>query len=135
MTTLLAIFAAAALIVPPLALRLGRRVFLVAALVPVAAAVWTAAQAATVFGGAVVEERQPWIEVLGMGLDFRMDALAWTMAMLVSVVGALVLAYCAWYFTEDEPHIGRFAALLLSFAGVMFGLVTADDVILMFIFW
>ena len=34
-----------------------------------------------------------------------------------------------------SPALGRFAALLLAFAGVMFGLVTADDVFLLFMFW
>ena len=43
--------------------------------------------------------------------------------------------YCTHYFADDEPALGRFAALLLAFAGVMLGLVTADDVFLLFIFW
>ena len=34
-----------------------------------------------------------------------------------------------------NPALGRFAALLLAFAGVMYGLVTSDDVFLLFMFW
>ena len=46
-----------------------------------------------------------------------------------------MLLYCTRYFSDDEPALGRFAALLLAFAGVMFGLVTADDVFILFTFW
>ena len=72
---------------------------------------------------------------LGISLSFRIDALSLLLALIVTGVGALVLAYCARYFTDDEPGLGRFAALLLAFAGVMYGLVTSDDVIVMFVFW
>ena len=66
---------------------------------------------------------------------FRLDALALLLALIVTGVGALVLLYCMHYFADDEPALGRFAALLLAFAGVMLGLVTADDVFLLFTFW
>src|SRR5690606_37767527 len=39
------------------------------------------------------------------------------------------------YFSRDEPGLGRFAGLLLAFAGTMYGLVTADDILVMFMFW
>ncbi|MET1063388.1 MAG: Na+/H+ antiporter subunit A, partial [Arthrobacter sp.] len=66
---------------------------------------------------------------------FRMDALAWVMSLLVLGVGALVLVYCARYFKDKDDYLGGFGAQLLAFAGVMFGLVTADDLLLLFIFW
>ena len=66
---------------------------------------------------------------------FRLDALALLLALIVTGVGALVLLYCTRYFADDEPALGRFAALLLAFAGSMLGLVTADDVFLLFMFW
>jgi len=135
MSVLLLIFAALALVTPLLVARWGPRTFLVIAIAPAATAVWTALQARTVFAGGVVTESHSWIPELGINVSFRMDTLAWVMAMIVSVVGALVLAYCAWYFGPLSEGLGRFAAFLLAFAGVMFGLVTADDIILMFIFW
>ncbi len=135
MTVLLVLFAGLALVTPLLTRLWGRRVFFLLAAMPAAAAVWTATQTSAVLGGAPVWERHAWIPELGIELTFRLDMLSWVMAMLVSVVGALVLLYCAWYFPQREHGLGRFAALLLSFAGVMYGLVTSDDIIMMFIFW
>ena len=77
----------------------------------------------------------PWIPELRVELAFRMDALAWVMSLLVLGVGALVLVYCARYFKDKDEYLGGFGAQLLAFAGAMFGLVTADDLLLMFIFW
>jgi multicomponent Na+:H+ antiporter subunit A len=77
----------------------------------------------------------PWIPELKIELAFRMDALAWIMSLLVLGVGALVLVYCARYFKNKDSNLGGFGAQLLAFAGAMFGLVTADDLLLMFIFW
>ncbi|WFR67795.1 proton-conducting transporter membrane subunit [Curtobacterium flaccumfaciens] len=64
-----------------------------------------------------------------------MDALSWVLALVVSVVGALVLVYCSSYFGRDEPGLGRFAGVLTAFAGSMYGLVIADDVIVLFVLW
>ena len=135
MSVLLLLFGGLALVTPWITGRWGPRTFAYIAIAPAAAAVWTAFQAPTVLAGEAVTESFSWIPELGINISFRMDTLAWVMAMVVTVVGALVLLYCAWYFDHKEEGLGRFAALLLSFAGVMFGLVTADDIILMFIFW
>ncbi|MFN7243538.1 MAG: Na+/H+ antiporter subunit A, partial [Dietzia cercidiphylli] len=57
------------------------------------------------------------------------------LALIALGVGALVLVYCTWYFKDDEPRLHLFAAELVAFAGVMFGLVVADNMILLYIFW
>ncbi|HEY9423433.1 MAG TPA: proton-conducting transporter membrane subunit, partial [Microterricola sp.] len=114
---------------------LKARVFWVIALAPAALFAVTLAQAPGILAGTPVTESVPWIPQLGISLSFRIDALSLLLALIVTGVGALVLAYCARYFTDDEPGLGRFAALLLAFAGVMYGLVTSDDVIVMFVFW
>jgi len=135
MSVVLVLFAGLALVTPWITRHLGRRVFFLLAAMPAGAALWTALQTRTVLGGTPVWERHTWIAQLGIELSFRLDMLSWVMAMLVSVIGALVLLYCAWYFRENEHGLGRFAALLLTFAGVMYGLVTSDDIMVMFIFW
>src|SRR5690606_21512591 len=65
----------------------------------------------------------------------RFDSLAAVMAVLVLGIGALVLLYCMRYFEDDEPGLGQFAAYLVAFAGAMFGLVTSDNMLLLFVFW
>ena len=46
-----------------------------------------------------------WVPTLGMDLAFRLGALQWLLALIVSGVGALVLVYCAWYFDDDDPGL------------------------------
>ncbi|GLI27646.1 monovalent cation/H+ antiporter subunit A [Agromyces rhizosphaerae] len=138
----LGLFALVWLLTPFATRLLGRRVFLVIAVLPAAVFAWLLAQLPLVVGvsaetgtsGELVEQLR-WIPRLGIELGFRLDALSLLLALVVTGVGALVLLYCAWYFRDDEPSLGRFASLLLLFAGVMFGLVTADDVFALFIFW
>lgn len=131
----LAAFAVVALVTPLATRWLGRRVFPVIALVPAAVFVLLVTWLPAVLAGDAVVEIVPWIPQLGIALSFRIDALGLLLALIVTGIGALVLVYCTHYFADDEPALGRFAALLLAFAGVMLGLVTADDVFLLFIFW
>jgi multicomponent Na+:H+ antiporter subunit A len=128
-------FAAVSLILLPLTGRIGRSIFFIAALVPGAAFVYTLAQGATVLGGTVVAERYEWVPQLDLAISMRLDPLSWALSLVVAGVGTLVLLYCARYFHHDEAHLGRFAATLLAFAGAMYGLVLADDVYLLFVFW
>ena len=145
MITVLAVHFAVAAVAPFLFRRFGRNSFYALAAVPAGSFVWLLLQHGAVYGtgapqgagggGAVPAEVLPWIPELGIELAFRMDALAWIMSLLVLGVGALVLVYCARYFKDKDDYLGGFGAQLLAFAGVMFGLVTADDLLLMFIFW
>ncbi|PCN47744.1 Na+/H+ antiporter subunit A [Curtobacterium sp. 'Ferrero'] len=134
MVTVLVAFAALALVVPALTPRLGRRVFWIAALAPAAAAVLTVAQTPRALGDGV-HERFRWVPQLDLWIGFRVDALSWVLALVVTVVGTLVLVYCVSYFSDDQPGLGRFAGVLTAFAGSMYGLVVADDVIVLFVLW
>ncbi|SBN61964.1 multicomponent Na+:H+ antiporter subunit A [Curtobacterium sp. 9128] len=134
MVTVLVAFGVVALLVPALTPLLGRRVFYVAALAPAAAAVLTIAQTDRALHGGI-SSTVPWIPQLDLSIALRVDALSWVLALVVSVVGALVLVYCASYFGPKEPGLGRFAGVLTAFAGSMYGLVIADDVIVLFVLW
>jgi multicomponent Na+:H+ antiporter subunit A len=135
---------AVAAVAPFLFRKFGRNSFYALAAVPAASFVWLILQHGAVYAGepgtggsaqTAVAEVLPWIPELKIELAFRMDALAWVMSLLVLGVGALVLVYCARYFKDKDNYLGGFGAQLLAFAGAMFGLVTADDLLLMFIFW
>src|SRR3712207_6348466 len=97
--------------------------------------VWTALQLRTVLAGEELRETVPWIPALQLDVALRLDALALTFAALVTGVGALVLVYCARYFAPGEEGTGRFAGCLTAFAGSMLGLVLADDLFLLYVFW
>jgi multicomponent Na+:H+ antiporter subunit A len=134
-TVLLLAFFVAAACAPVLARWWGRQALLALALVPAAGLVWALAQLPTVVEGGEVRERVPWVPTLDLAVVLRLDALALTFAALVTGVGALVLVYSARYVAAGDPGTGRFAAYLTGFAGSMLGLVLADDVFLLYVFW
>jgi multicomponent Na+:H+ antiporter subunit A len=132
---LLALHVALALAAPSLGARLGRRVFLVVALAPLATSVWAATRYAAVVDGRDVVQTTAWVPGLDLTLDLRLDPLALLMVTLVAGVGTVIFLYCARYFGETERGVGRFAGVLTAFAGAMLGLVLADDVLLLYVFW
>jgi multicomponent Na+:H+ antiporter subunit A len=119
----------------PLTRALGPRAFPILALVPAASFVWFALQAPTMVAGGEIVESVQWIPQLQVAIGLRLDALSWTLALVASGIGALVLLYCTRYFTSTEPALPRFAAVFTAFAGAMVGLVLSDDVAVLFVFW
>jgi multicomponent Na+:H+ antiporter subunit A len=135
MLAILVAFGVISIVLPSLSRVLGRRIFLVAAIVPTVAFLHALSRSGDVFGGGDIVDVVPWIPQLDLSIAVRLDTLSWVLALVVSGVGALVLVYCWRYFGDDEENLGRFAATLLAFAGAMYGLVLADDVYLLFVFW
>ncbi|MEV0397114.1 Na+/H+ antiporter subunit A [Polymorphospora rubra] len=135
MLVLLALHLVMALCAPLFVRWWGRHAFYPLALAPAAALGWAIAQTAGVRDGRAVVETYPWVPQLGLDLSFRVTTLSWLMVLLVGGVGALVLVYCARYFADSEPGLGRFAGVFVGFAGAMLGLVIADDLILLYVFW
>lgn len=145
MLLVLAVLFAVAFAAPTLFHRLGRSAFYVLAAAPAAGFIWlvatfsryTDARQLAVFGAADAPPSIifPWIPDLQLELAFRMDTLAAVLSLLILAVGALVLFYCARYFKKDDAGLGPFGAQLLAFAAAMFGLVTADNLILLYVFW
>ncbi|MBD8062142.1 Na+/H+ antiporter subunit A [Oceanitalea stevensii] len=123
-------------VVAPACMRLwGRRFFLVLALVPASAAAWAAAHSPAVLRGDHPVVDVSWVPALDLHLSFRLDTLSWLMVLLVGGVGALVLVYCAAYFSATAQGLGRFAGVFVAFAGSMLGLVTTDNTLLLYVFW
>lgn len=79
-------------------------------------------------------ESWEWLGQLGLSLDLRLDSFAVMMVLVISALGALVLAYSAAYFDPDKTT-ARFTGLFIAFAGVMSGLVMSADLFTMFVFW
>lgn len=135
MILVLLLHAALALTAPLIVRALGRRAFWILALAPGATTVFALFNTAAAIDGPVPEERLSWIPALGVELAFRLDALSWIMCLVVGGIGALVLIYCSAYFDDTEPGLGRFAGLLTAFAGAMLGIVTTDDLLMLYVFW
>jgi multicomponent Na+:H+ antiporter subunit A len=76
----------------------------------------------------------PWAPLAGLDLNLRLDGLSIAFGLLITGIGALVCLYAGAYF-EGDPRRGRFLAFLLFFMGAMLGVVFADNVLVLFVFW
>ncbi|APU17443.1 MULTISPECIES: hydrogen gas-evolving membrane-bound hydrogenase subunit E [Actinoalloteichus] len=122
-------------LLPMLVRRIGRWAFALAAIVPAATLLWSLGRLSAVLGGEAPVETFAWAPSIGLEVALRLDALSMLMIFLVSGLGALILVYCVYYFGSHGEGIGRTSSLLLAFAGAMFGLVVADDLISLYVFW
>lgn len=94
-------------------------------------------------GASEVEPRiaLPWIDAWGIHLAFRLDELARTFALLASGIGAVVFAYSGGYMPHEHHRHGSrrplrpFFQLLLLFVFSMLGIVCADDLLTLYVFW
>lgn len=114
--------------------RLGTKAFLIAAIAPASSFAWLVTLAPRVLGGETVEQSLSWVGGLDLALTVRLDAFGLLMAGLVTGVGVLIFVYSYFYF-DDSKEMGRFAAILLGFAGSMLGIVVTDNLLSLYIFW
>ncbi len=118
---------------PLVARHVPRQAGALAALLPAGIFVWLLNQAELALGPGVVE-RWPWSPLPDVTLTFRLDGLSLLMALIISGVGALILFYAGAYM-QGQAQAGRLYALLLAFMASMLGLVLADNLIALFVFW
>jgi multicomponent Na+:H+ antiporter subunit A len=119
----------------PVFRRFGPNAFPATAVVLGAAFVLLAVQTPSVLDGNVQVERIQWVPLLDLSITLRLDPVSLIFALLVTGAGALILLYCWRYFERSEEGLARFAAVFVAFAASMLGLVLADDVYLLFLFW
>lgn len=81
-----------------------------------------------------IVEGIPWIPSLGVELTFLYDGLSLLFVLLISGIGVLILIYAGGYLGA-HPQRGRFFCFLLLFMGSMLGVVTAENLIALFVFW
>ena len=122
-----------ALCAPSLAGRIGSRGYLVMAVVPAAGFGWLLTIGPLVSGGGYYTESFSWIERLGVSIEYRVGMLQWLLGLIVTGIGALVLIYCRWYFEGAGSR--RAMGLLTAFAAAMLGLVTVDNLVMLYVFW
>nr|ARU07643.1 NADH dehydrogenase subunit 5 [Gracilaria tenuistipitata] len=77
-----------------------------------------------------------WINVgiLKVSWSFLFDSLTVTMLVVVTVISSLVHLYSLEYM-QNDPHLPRFMAFLEIFTFFMLVLVTADNLVQMFVGW
>jgi multicomponent K+:H+ antiporter subunit A len=107
---------------------------LAAALASTAALAVALSHTPDVFAGGEVHVAIPWIAQIGLTLALRFDGLAMIFVLLILAIGLLVILYARFYLAKSD-QVGRFFALLLLFQSAMLGIVLADNLLLLVLFW
>jgi multicomponent Na+:H+ antiporter subunit A len=95
---------------------------------------WYLSLTGAVAGGTVPVVVVDWVPSLGVAFSFRLDGLSLLFLTLITGIGGFVLLYASEYM-KGNPRQGRLYMLLLLFMASMMGLVLADDLVLLFVFW
>jgi multicomponent Na+:H+ antiporter subunit A len=123
-----------AILAPALHRARGRSASWILALLPLGLTALFAGLTAVIGPGDALRESLPWVPGLGLQLSFCLDGLGLVFALLIVGIGTLVAVYAGGYL-RGHPHLGRFQCYLLLFMASMLGLVLADNVIVLFVFW
>ena len=67
-------------------------------------------------------------------LGFVLDPLAAAMLVMISLVGLCIFVFSVGYMADDK-NFTRFFAYLSFFSGAMLGVVIANSLLLLFMFW
>ena len=87
-------------------------------------------------GGGIATHTHAWFQAgpLELALGVRIDGLTAVMLVVVSSVSLLVQVYSQGYM-EGDPGYGRYYAYMSLFITAMLGLVLADNLFMLFVFW
>lgn len=136
MTLPLIVFLPAAVGLPLVLLvgRSGRGAAWVAASVTAASLALVLASAGPALGDEGPGFFLPWASDLGLDVALRLDGLALLFYLLILSVGLLVIVYARYYLKPAESF-GKLYGLLMLFMTAMLGVVTSDNLLLLFVFW
>ncbi len=104
------------------------------ALLPLGLAVYFGSHLPAIAAGEDVEYHFAWAPALQVDLSLRLDGLSLLFTLLISGIGALILVYAGGYLAGHR-QLGRLYAFLLMFMASMLGLVLADNLLGLFVFW
>jgi multicomponent K+:H+ antiporter subunit A len=111
-----------------------KRAALASAAVMLAGLALLAPLAGPALDGATLVHTLPWLSGWGLTLSFRLDALGLLFCLLILGIGLLVVLYAYYYLPAVDP-LGRFFGLLLLFMAAMLGMVLAENLLLLVVFW
>ena len=107
---------------------------LVPSVIALAIFLWLLPAVGTIGAGETIRVAYEWVPSLGISLSFFVDGLSLTFGLLISGIGALVMLYSSKYL-EGHPRFARFHIYLVLFMLSMLGLVFADNLLTLFVFW
>lgn len=122
-------------LLPPLTERFGRNICAWSAAVgPLIAFALLLAYLPALFSEQIYGYELEWLPQLGLDFSLRLDGLGMVFALLIVGIGLLVIFY-ARYYLHQEDSLGRLYALLQLFMMAMLGIVLADNILLLIVFW
>ncbi|EPC02942.1 cation:proton antiporter [Litchfieldella anticariensis FP35 = DSM 16096] len=122
-------------LIPAFTTRRGRGFCTLAtATLPAMALLLTLSQVPALLDGELPRIALPWLPSLGLDLAFRLDGLSLLFAILILGIGLLIIFYAHFYLAAKEPY-GRFYTYLILFMLSMLGIVMADNLLLLWLFW
>jgi multicomponent Na+:H+ antiporter subunit A len=104
------------------------------ALLPLGLMIYFGRFVESIAAGHVVVVSHDWVPSLGIKLSFLIDGLSLLFAFLISGIGALIFIYAAAYL-HGHAQLGRFYSYILIFMASMLGLVLANNLIALYVFW
>ena len=107
---------------------------LVSIVVPAGLFAWFCTFLPAIGAGQVVLGGFDWVPSLDVRLSWRLDGLSLAFALLITGIGALIALYSTAYLGRRADY-PRFVAFLLLFMVGMLGLVLADNLLALFVFW
>lgn len=104
------------------------------ALLPAALTLWFASNIPLIASGEILVHEYAWIPGLDISLTMVLDGLSLMFALLICGIGTFIVLYAGSYL-KGHQDLPRFLVVLLSFMASMLGLVLADNLITLFVFW
>lgn len=104
------------------------------ALLPAGLTCWFASHLPAIAGGETLVQEMVWIPGMDISLTMVLDGLSLLFALLICGIGTFIVLYAGSYLKGHES-LPRFLVVLLSFMASMLGLVLADNLITLFVFW
>ncbi|MDZ7775434.1 MAG: putative monovalent cation/H+ antiporter subunit A [Bacteroidales bacterium] len=103
-------------------------------LVPLSIFVWLLMFVGPVSQGEALLIENTWFPSFDINLNFLVDGLSLTFALIISGIGAIIVFYASGYL-KGHRKLGRFYGYLLFFMTSMLGVVLSDNILALFVFW
>ncbi|MFW5973061.1 MAG: putative monovalent cation/H+ antiporter subunit A, partial [Bacteroidota bacterium] len=84
--------------------------------------------------GEIIRESTPWVPGFDVHLSFVLDGLSIFFVLLVAGIGTFIFIYASGYVGR-HAQAGRFYLYIVSFMASMIGLVLADNIITVYVFF
>jgi len=122
------------MLVPLLSKVVGKKIGWVVSLLPLTLFVWFAMQLPKIMNGEAVTVFYEWIPSMGINFSLYLDGLNLLFGFLIAGIGFLVVIYSIFYLCAKE-NLVNFYVFILLFMGAMLGVVTSNNLVLMYLFW